>query len=107
MLLQIKKKFFSGVRKFYQSACDYMIRKVPFHSNVLKHSRFVDIKQSSLARLDDVYYFLEKYNEVLNFSEDDINKIDDEFISFQQFDISTIPDCVWEKARVREKCAEE
>ena len=84
-----------------------MIKKLPFHSNVLKHSRFVDIKQCNIAKLDDVYYFLEKYNEVLNFSEDDINKIDDEFISFQQFNISTIPDCVWEKARVREKCAEE
>ena len=75
--------------------------------NVLKHSRFVDIKQCNIAELDYVYYFIEKYNEVLNFSEDDINKIDDEFISFQQLDINRISDCVWEKARVKRKCVEE
>lgn len=66
-----KKKFYAGVRQFYQSACDYMIRKFPFSSEVLKHAKFVDVLKRDVIELDDVCYFLERYNSILKMSKDE------------------------------------
>lgn len=97
-----KKKFYNGVRRFYQSASDYMIRKFPFGSEVLQHAKFVDVLKRDEVELDDICYFLERYNDVLKMSEDEMNKVEDEFINYQLLEGTRIPSDTWEIARVKE-----
>ena len=93
-----RKKFYSGVKIFYQGAADYITRKFPFSSQVLQHSRFVDIEKRDNVELENVYYFVEKYNDVLKFTEDEM--MDEEF-NYSTL-IAFLPEYAWEEARVRE-----
>ncbi len=98
-----KKKFYAGVHQIYQSACDYMIRKFPFSSEVLKHARFLDVLKRDEGELDDVCYFLERYNSILKMSEDEMNKVEDEFINYQLLEEIRIPSDMGECKNQRTK----
>ena len=96
-----KKKFYDGVRKFYISASDYMLRKFPFSCQLLKSAKFVDVSKRDEILPDDVCYFVERYKNVLNFNDDDLNKLEDEIVDYQL--LEDIPKGVWENAQVRGK----
>ena len=61
--------FFNGVRTFYVSATQYVIQRLPFEDEVIKNSRFVNIKLRLGAFYTQVNYFVQKYSDLLPFSD--------------------------------------
>ena len=97
------RKFFRGVRQFYEAAVEYIIAKFPLTDELLLHARFVDFENRESAEFKNVEYFMTRYIEVLAFDLKQVDKVYDEFVAYQMLEKSDIPESVWELANERSK----
>ena len=58
-----------GVRVFYESAVSYGLSHLPFDDELLKNAQFVDIKRRLEADFTQVAYFVERFSELLPYSD--------------------------------------
>ena len=98
-LLQ-KKKFFLGVRRFYEAAISYILQKFPFSDNLLKHAKFLNFEKRSSCHFFDIEYFIDRYKDVSILS-DISDDLYDEFVNYQLLKDEDIPSSVWESALVK------
>ena len=94
------RKFYKGVRKFYERTIDYIQAKFPLSDDLLMHARFVNFGERENCEFADadVEYFIAHYQNILSFDDVDIDGIFDEFVEYQLLEESDIPQHVWQSA---------
>ncbi|GBN12322.1 hypothetical protein AVEN_250723-1 [Araneus ventricosus] len=60
--LEEKEEFFLSVRKFFVTACKYIIRKFPLQDEFFKHASVANIFKRQTADLQSVKYFTSLFN---------------------------------------------
>ena len=96
-------KFMKGVRVFYESAVAYGLSHLPL-DELIKNAQFVDIKRRLEADFTQVAYFVERFSELLRYTD---VKSQELFVcavhTIQTMQDSSIPIHIWNDAKVREK----
>eukprot|EP00057_Strongylocentrotus_purpuratus_P019851 XP_011674325.1 PREDICTED: uncharacterized protein LOC105443158 [Strongylocentrotus purpuratus] len=62
------KKFLGGVRSFFCEAVSYALSRLPLDEPVLQHATFVDWHQKMEASIDDVLFFIDRFQHLLPFN---------------------------------------
>ncbi len=52
--------FHEAVLCFLTSAVDYAVKKLPLEEPLIKHAKFVDVRQRAESDIEDVLYFVER-----------------------------------------------
>lgn len=52
--------FHEAVLSFLISAVDYALKKLPLEEPLIKHTKFVDVRQRAESGIEDVLYFVER-----------------------------------------------
>lgn len=96
-----QKEFYTYVRKYYISACDYMVKKFPFNSNVLKNAEVAQLSNQS-GSFSNLKFFIDKYPLFLHLKEgEDHNKVLDQLqTEFSEFQAYKIPSHILEEKRI-------
>ena len=105
--MNIIERFYHGVRSFYGEALDYARSHLPLNDPVLENARFLNFALRESSELSQLEYFIDRYSSLLPHKSDPakMEKLKDEFISYQLLDDSDVPPGVWERATVYEDCA--
>lgn len=74
-------QFYSEVRNFYCTACDYILKKFPLKEEILKHAEVADISARKTASSASVTFFAKKFSSIL--TEEELNLLETEFASYQ------------------------
>ena len=75
-----EKQFFEDVRKYYSTACKYMLDMFPFGEEILMSAEFLDISQRSSTTFSQLEYFVDRFGVL---SADERDKLEEEFQYFQ------------------------
>ncbi|KAM4581644.1 uncharacterized protein V3H82_005782 [Fundulus diaphanus] len=95
--------FYRAVRSFLHKATEFALTTLPQNDPLLSHAVFVDFKKRRDSRLDDILYFVRRYNHLLPYDEPkEKDKLGDEFLDYQAMEESEIPPTVWKDALVRQ-----
>lgn len=73
-----KKKFYRCVRNFYEAACSYAKKKLPFSSDILKHAEVADPALRQVVSFSSVIYFVNLF-----FFNDNLDVLEIEFCKYQ------------------------
>ncbi|XP_042604440.1 uncharacterized protein LOC122141339 [Cyprinus carpio] len=96
------KKFHVAARSFFVKAVEYATAKLPLHDPVLEHSRFVEFRQKMDTSLDDVLYFVHRFNHLLPYNQPrEQDQLNDEFLEYQMMEEEDIPASIWGEAVIR------
>ncbi|GBM87150.1 hypothetical protein AVEN_150835-1 [Araneus ventricosus] len=82
--LEEKEEFFLSVRKFFVTACKYIIRKFPLQDEFFKHASVANIFKRQTADLQSVKYFTSLFNCCV-----DSDQLELEFAFFQADSLSS------------------
>ena len=91
------KKFFRGIRQFYEAAFEYIVAKFPL-DDVLEHAIFVNFERRESCNFSDVNYFMDRYQVALRFTANVSDMVFDEFVEYQLLDRGDSPQSVWDTA---------
>ena len=96
------RQFFIGVRSFYVEALKYARSHLPLDDPILKNAGFVNFAQRESAQLSQIEYFIDRYSSVLPFNSDPalMERLKEEFISYQLLEESDVPADVWKQAAI-------
>ena len=94
-----KDKFLAGVHAFYEKSFKYDMEKLSIDDPVLKNVVFVDSSKRENVDLDNVSFFVERFD--LNMAASAVNKLSEEFLDHQLIDGAEIPYPVWTEATVK------
>lgn len=99
--------FYSAIRKYYATSCDYIRHKFPINSDVLKHAEVADLSKISRKSFSDIDFFLNKFPMMLPQKENETpdearDKLQSEFCSLQ---IDELPEEVNKEERIDRKWA--
>lgn len=101
-----KNEFYSAVRHYFITCCNYMRLKLPINSDVLKHAEVADLNQITKRSFMDVQYFLDRYPITLQekdeSQEEAIDKLQNQFCELQ---IDDLPADVVNEERMDKKWA--
>lgn len=64
---QQMEKFHEAALAFLINAVDYALKKLPLQEPLLKHAKFVDVRQRSECDIEDVLYFVERLGSFSNY----------------------------------------
>ncbi|XP_060776788.1 uncharacterized protein LOC132886247 [Neoarius graeffei] len=81
---QQMEKFHEAALAFLINAVDYALKKLPLQEPLLKHAKFVDVRQRSECAIEDVLYFVERFPHILPYhgpAEHDL--LAEEFLEYQ------------------------
>eukprot|EP00745_Piridium_sociabile_P017086 TRINITY_DN2568_c0_g1_i14.p1 TRINITY_DN2568_c0_g1~~TRINITY_DN2568_c0_g1_i14.p1 ORF type:complete len:672 (-),score=163.69 TRINITY_DN2568_c0_g1_i14:435-2351(-) len=92
--------FYSAVRKYFQTVCEYLLKKLPLDDPVLLYARVIDPAQQLEAKMSDLKFFLNRFPVLLPEGETK-DSILEQFCRYQSADIS---DCI--QGRIDETWAE-
>lgn len=98
-------EFLTAVRQFYQEVISEATKKLPLNDNLLKHARFVDFFEKSSVQFSDVEFFLLRYRNILSHIHPvtEIEQLYDEFVDYKILKQDSIPEDVWESAKVQDE----
>ena len=98
------QKFTEGVKAFFTSAISYSLTHLPFDDELLQSAQFVDIMRRTQALFIHVLYFVERFSDLLPFTDVRNQEIlHTEFAEFQTLQDSDIPASIWCEAKIQEK----
>ncbi|KFM77998.1 hypothetical protein X975_25813, partial [Stegodyphus mimosarum] len=66
-----KKEFFQCVRKYFSSACDYIVRKFPLQNEVLLNAEVANLKQIENSSFEKIRFFIDKFPFLLTIKENE------------------------------------
>ena len=92
------KKFYLSVRHFYTTAVSYIIKWFPLNDDVVKDSQFVDFEVKEQCDFTMVCTFVKRYPKLLNFTNTELDKLNEEFLDYQALPKDAIPQTVWDNA---------
>ena len=84
-------KFHDAVRAFYVTAVDYMYKWFPLQDPLLINSKWTIFYQRLETRFSTVEYFLDRYSNLLKFSPDQMNRLNEQFCDYQTMALTEIP----------------
>lgn len=97
-----KVVFYSSVRKYFTTVCDYMLHKFPLNNEILIKSEVADVDNFEKASFSDVKYFVEKFPALIKiFGYDNFDSLVDilqtQFCSLQ---LEDLPDDIKNEKRI-------
>ena len=75
------------------------------NDNLLKHDRFVDFFEKSSVQFSDTEFFLLRYRDILSHIHPvtEMEQLQDEFVDYKILKQDSIPEDVWESAKVQDE----
>lgn len=98
---QQMKNFYASVRAFYCKTVEYIIKWFPLKEPVVRDSQFVDFFTKEQCDFSMVTNYVQRYPALLNFKDEDLDKLNEEFVDYQTLHKNDIPGSVWEEATER------
>lgn len=74
--------FYESVRRFYEEACRYMLKKFPYNDEMLYHARVADPNQRANVSFNSFKYFINQFPCLLPESTT-VNQLQSEFLMYQ------------------------
>ena len=90
-----------SVRAFYTAGVAYILKWFPLKEPVVKDSQFVNFFTKEKCDFGMVATFVQRYPALLDFKNEDLNKLNEEFIDYQTLSREDIPTSVWDEASER------
>ncbi|XP_070848526.1 uncharacterized protein [Chaetodon trifascialis] len=90
---QQMEKFHEAALAFLINAVDYALKKLPLQEPLLKHAKFVDVRQRLECGVEDALYFVERFSHLLPYhrpQEHDL--LSDEFLEYQTMPVPPLQD---------------
>ncbi|KAL8583744.1 hypothetical protein ACOMHN_000365 [Nucella lapillus] len=84
------QEFYGNVRRYFETTCAYLLKKLPLRDPLLQHARLVDPAKQLTATQEDLHYFLERYPPLLPAGAS-VETIEEQFSTYQ---VTTITDCI-------------
>ena len=75
--------FFTSVRKYFVTVCDYVIASFPLSDELVKHASVANIRKQDEVSFSSVAYFVKRFH----FMEDMLDTLEVEFAEYQLADI--------------------
>ena len=81
------KEFYSDVKRYFQSVCEYLVKNLPLKEPVLKHAEVADVSLQLTSSVSDLTFFLDRFPALCpeGCSSD---KVVEQFSLYQSTDIS-------------------
>ena len=86
---------------FYSGAANYVVQKLPFNDQLFLDSRFVNFPQRRKDVLQQAENIIRRFQDMLNYTAQQIDQLQEEFTEYQLLDDAEIPDNVWKEAEVK------
>ena len=94
-------KFYAAIRAFYTAGVAYILEWFPLKEPVVKDSQFVNFFTKEECDFGMVATFVQRYPALLDFKDEDLDKLNEEFIDYQTLSREDIPTSVWDEASER------
>ncbi|XP_041470149.1 uncharacterized protein LOC121419757 [Lytechinus variegatus] len=99
-----QSRFFQSVRAFYCRAFSYAVEHLPLDDRLLKNAAFVNFMRRENATLSEVEFFVDRFSTLLPYqSPQEMDRLAEEFTTYQLMEEDTIPRDVWTRAKVSEE----
>lgn len=90
-----KKVFFSSVRKYFTTACDYIVCKFPLKNEVLEKAEVAAIEKIENAKFSDVTFFTDRFPFILSTKDNEtrdmaIDELQKQFTLLQLENVSSL-----------------
>lgn len=90
-----KEKFFSSVRTYYTTSCDYIVNKFPFKNEVINRASVAAVEHISEASFCNIKFFVDLFPFLLSVNEDEsreqaLDELQNQFALLQLEDISSV-----------------
>ena len=92
------RKFYASVRSFYEAAVAYVLKWFPLDENLVRDSKFVDFRTKEQCVFSMVCTFIERYPKILKFNDQELDKLNEQFLDYQALSSEDITKDVWEDA---------
>ncbi|XP_028303726.1 uncharacterized protein LOC114463975 isoform X5 [Gouania willdenowi] len=90
--LQQVQRFQQAAVAFLERAVEYAIKKLPMKEPLIKHAMFLDVQQRAECGVEDAFYFVDRFPELLPYNgPEERDKLIEEFLDYQSMDI-TMPE---------------
>ena len=86
------------MKNFYERSTKYILGAFSFNDETIINANWVDIKDRCHAKADSVLHFVEKFQHILNFTEDQLNIFSEEFIDYACLSDKIMPTHIWKDA---------
>ncbi|KAL1276186.1 hypothetical protein QQF64_035809 [Cirrhinus molitorella] len=85
--------FHEAVLCFLTSAVDYALKKLPLEEPLIKHAKFVDVRQRAESDIEDVLYFVERFPHLLPYrGPEEHDLLGEEFLNYQTMPMTSLQD---------------
>ncbi|KAL8596531.1 hypothetical protein ACOMHN_041593 [Nucella lapillus] len=84
------QEFYGNVRRYFETTCAYLLKKLPLRDPLLQRARLVDPAKQLTATQEDLHYFLERFPPLLPAGAS-VETIEEQFSTYQ---VTTITDCI-------------
>ncbi|XP_048008269.1 uncharacterized protein LOC125243045 [Megalobrama amblycephala] len=85
--------FHEAVLCFLTSAVDYALKKLPLKEPLIKHAKFIDVRQRAASDIEDVLYFVERFPHLLPYhGPEEHDLLGEEFLNYQTMSIISLQD---------------
>ena len=105
-----RTEFYSSVRQYYVKGVEYVLKKFPFHDQLLKHAEVVDVAKRGDASFESVKFFMDRFpctlpKNVESVDDQMYDQIEEEFLKYQvdgklDFEEKDRIDCQWAKMAI-------
>ena len=93
--------FYAAVRALYTARVAYILKWFQLKEPVVKDSQFVNFFTKEECDFGMVATFVQRYPALLDFKDEDLDKLNEEFIDYQTLSREDIPTSVWDEASER------
>lgn len=91
-------KFFAAVRSFYSASVAYILKWLPWKEPVVKDSKFVDFFMKNECDFSMVTTYVQRYPALVAADNEQLDKLNEEFVDYQTLSKEDIPESVWNEA---------
>lgn len=88
--------FYTEVRQFFITACDYMVGKFPYDDPVIINAQVADISKRQVLQFNQLRYFVDRFACLLP-AECTKDQLEEEFLAYQ---ITALPDAITTSERI-------
>ena len=100
--LATRNKFLNAVISFYRISLRYTLLKMNVDSTFWEMAQWIDFGSRHDAKWSHVEYFVQKYEGILQYDTQEMDKLYEEFVDYKTLTDSEMPAAAWEDAVIRE-----
>ena len=83
------KDFYTGVRKYFETVCSYLLEKLPFDDPVLQHAAVLNPETRLSSKVADLTYFLQRFCVLVPEGESS-DSLSEQFCKYQLTDVDKL-----------------